>query len=1070
MESLETWLAALGLEKYASAFRAQEVGLDQLKDLSEADLKELGLPLGPRKRILEVAAKGLPPSPAPKTAPAAERRQVTIMFVDLVGSTAMSGRLDPEDLRAVLRAYHETCARAIERWGGLVAKLMGDGVLAYFGWPQAQETSAERAIRAGLDINASVAKLQTPAGEPLSARTGIATGVVVIGDLIGEGAAQEAAVAGETPNLAARLQGAADPGGLVVCDNTLTLAGAHFETRSMGALALKGFAALVAAHCVTAARAVETRFAARAGADLAPLLGRDHELALILERWRQAAAGDGQVVVLSGDAGLGKSRLADAVLRAIAGPGERPSRRIIWQCAPYHTATAFHPVAASLDPGTLPALAEDDRAALTALTGRGSLAAAGLTLAQSRHLTLSALGRWVTAQAPPGGAAVLLVEDAHWIDPSTLEALETNLDAWSRARVFVLVTARPGFQNDFGERASLTRLSLGRLDRAGAAALAAAALGGHRLPSEALDAVMAKAEGVPLYVEEIAKAFAASGAIVLRDGAWVMSGPLSASGVPASLAGGLMARLDRLPGAKETAQEASVAGRHCSYAEIAALSALDAKALHDALAELTGAQILTAQGDAPAGGYAFRHALLRDAAYDSLLKSRRAALHERLLTHLRGQPDAALELLAWHAEAAGRRAEALDLWRKAGEAAMARPAFREAIAHFRRAASLADGAEALAVETRLGLASIAAHGHSHTDTVAIFEAASKRPGLDRDAAASFVVWYGLWCGHHVRGEAHLAQGSAAALHAASLAHGAPANVMMGVRSLGITALMNGDAREALARHAEAEAMENIPRDRAQAQIVGQDQSVSFRSYYGLTLWLSGQGTRAWATIQDSIRLAREGGHPGSLGYGLTHAILGALGLGQREMAQTWCAELFDKASEFRLGMWRDYALRFQGLIDLAIGGGTEHLLAARQALAGRGVGLFAAYADLMAADLLLDRGALDDAAQWLARGKAALQPGHECWAAPEALRIGGRLAALQGDQAGAADLTARALARATEGGLLAFALKAAVQGVDLANAAGRAPDLRGLGLLAAQIEGPDELPALRSAKALLGRS
>jgi class 3 adenylate cyclase len=1067
MQTVESWLAALGLEKYADAFRAQEVGLDQVAGLTDADLKELGLPLGPRKRILEAAAKGLP-AKVP-VAPAAERRQVTIMFVDLVGSTAMSGRLDPEDLRAVLRTYHETCAAVIGRWGGMVAKLMGDGVLAYFGWPQAQESSAERAIRAGLDINAAVATLTAPSGEALAARTGIATGLVVIGDLIGDGAAQEAAVAGETPNLAARLQGAAEPGGLVVCATTLALAGTQFETETLPALSLKGFSDPVAAHTILRERAVETRFAARAAAEASPLLGRDQELALILARWRRAAASDGQLVLLSADAGMGKSRLADAAVKAMEDKGGVPTRRIVWQCAPFHTATAFHPVLAALTPDSLASCSPLDRNVLRSIRDPSAPSPTGLTPAQARHALLTALGRWVAAQAPAGGAVILLIEDAHWIDPSTLDVLETNLESWSRQPVFVLVTARPAFEASFARHPAVTSLTLGPVDRACAAALTAAALGGGALNEDVIAAVAAKAEGVPLYVEEIAKALAASGAIVLRDQSWTLAQSVHDGAVPVSLAGGLMARLDRLSAVKQTAQEASVVGRQFSYAEIASLSALEPGQLRSALAQLTEAQIVVTQCDPPDATFAFRHALLRDAAYDSLLKARRAALHATLLTHYQTQSGVSLELLAWHAEAAGRRAEAQGLWRRAGEAAMARPAYREAIAHFRRALALSDGRDALAVETRLGLASIAAHGHSHPETVAIFETASQRPDLAQDAGSAFVVWYGLWCGHHVRGEAALARASSAALHSASLAEGAPGNVMMGVRSLGITALMNGDAREALARHAQAAGMEDIARDRQQAQIVGQDQSVSFRSYYGLTLWLAGQGARGWTTIQDSIRLAHEGGHPGSLGYGLTHAIVAALGLGQVQAADDWCTELLAKAAEYRLGMWRDYALRFQGLAEIAKGGGPGPFAEARQALTARSVGLFAPYLDITAADLFLDRGDLDEAERWLRLGNAALNLGREAWAAPEALRVAGRLAAIRGDAAAAAALTEQAISRARDGGLLAFALKAAVQSAQIAQSAGKTADASCLSELLGQIDPIDAMPGVAAAQTFLAQ-
>jgi class 3 adenylate cyclase len=465
------WLRGLGLGRYERAFRDAEVTLEVLPELTEADLRELGLPLGPRKAVLK-AVRGLAAPPAasagviePVAAPIAhassqaERRQLTVMFVDMAGSTALSGRLDPEDMRSVLLAYQNAVAGEITRYGGHVAKFMGDGVLAYFGWPRTHEDEAERAARAGLAIAAAVGRLATPAGVPLAARIGIATGLVVVGDLVGEGAAREEAVVGETPNLAARLQQAAALGAVVVADGTRRLLGEVFELRPLGPTRLKGFARPVPGFLVVRERPADSRFDARRSGQLAPMVGRDQELALVLERWRQAAGGDGQAVLLIGEAGIGKSRLVRATLDATAGNAHATLR---YQCSPHHTGTALWPVtqqfalaageerAAKLD--RLEALLRQGAdevsevvplvAALLGIDVGDRYPTLELTAQQRRLRTLAALVEQLLGSARHR-PVLMVLEDAHWIDPTTLELLGRALDRIADARVLMLLTTRP---------------------------------------------------------------------------------------------------------------------------------------------------------------------------------------------------------------------------------------------------------------------------------------------------------------------------------------------------------------------------------------------------------------------------------------------------------------------------------------------------------------------------------------------------------------------------------------------------------------------------------------------------
>jgi class 3 adenylate cyclase len=461
------------------------------------------------------------------------------MFVDLVGSTALSGRLDPEEMRDVLRAYQNSVTGEISRMEGFTAKLMGDGVLAYFGWPRTHEDEAERAVRAGLAVVAAVARLPAPASEALSARVGIATGLVVVGDLVGEGAAQEQAVVGDTPNLAARLQGVAGPGTVVISDATRRLLGDMFVLRPVGAQTFKGIREPTPAFMVLAERALESRFAARHAGVVTPIVGRDQELALLLERWRQAKSGEGQMVLLTGEAGIGKSRIAEALVESVAC---EPHFLLRYQCSPYHADSALYPAiqqlthAAGFAAGdsddrrmdqleTLLARATDDIceaaplvAVLTGLDGTVRYGALTLTPQQRRSRTLAVLVDQLTGLAKRR-PVLWMIEDAHWIDPTTLELVELALDGIQGARVLVVITARPTFVASFGSHPVVTRLALNRLTRGAMQAIMAHITHGKSLPSPLLDEIAARTDGVPLFVEEMTKAVIESGLLRESDDA-----------------------------------------------------------------------------------------------------------------------------------------------------------------------------------------------------------------------------------------------------------------------------------------------------------------------------------------------------------------------------------------------------------------------------------------------------------------------------------------------------------------------------------------------------------------------
>jgi class 3 adenylate cyclase len=715
------WLSALGLGRYEQAFRDHDVDADLLGRLTAEDLREIGIAsVGHRRRLLEAAAAlradAAPPStspvaepdvprPRPKAPVRPERRQLTIMIVDLVGSTALSGRLGPEEMGEVIRAYQDVVAGEVNRFEGHVAKYMGDGVLAYFGWPAADEHAAERAVRAGLAVAAAVASLEAPDGTPLAARTGTATGRVAVGDLVGSGGARERAVAGETPNLAARLQGLAAPGGVVIAEGTRRLLGDMFAYRELGATPLKGFARPRRAFAVVGEGVAESRFEALHVAGLMPLVGREHELGLLLDRWERAKDGEGQVVLLSGEPGIGKSRLLAAVHERLR---DEPHARPRYFCSPYHANAALRPVISLLEraagfrregpperrldrlEATL-AREEDVRetapilADLLAIPATGRYPALELSPQEKRERTFQVLLDQLAGLARRG-PVLALYEDVHWADPTTLELIGRVVDRVQRLPVLVVVTFRPGFVPAWARRGHVTLLSLGRLGRRQGGAMVERVAGGKALPPEVLEQVLARTDGVPLFVEELTKAVLEAGLLADRGDRYELGGPLPRLAIPATLQDSLMARLDRQAPAKELAQVAAVIGREFSHELLAAVAPLGEDELRDALDRLVEAELVFRRG---AAGYAFKHALVRDAAYHSLLRSRRRELHGRIAAALEERfPEAAEaqpELLAHHLAEAGQAERAIVHLRRAARRALARSADLEAVEHLRGA-------------------------------------------------------------------------------------------------------------------------------------------------------------------------------------------------------------------------------------------------------------------------------------------------------------------------------------------------------------------------------------------------
>ena len=1080
MPDVAAWLTQIGLAKYIETFSTHEVDWEALQLLSESDLKALGLPLGPRRKIIDaLAAHAANASKTHPSRPYAERRQLTVVFVDLKGSTELSQTLDPEEMRDLIGAFQTAVTDAITRYGGYVAKFMGDGILAYFGWPQAQENDAERAVRAGRDAAAAVMKLKAPGGQILAARVGISTGLVVVGDLIGRGSAQEEAVVGETPNLAARLQSLAQPGTVLVSDHTMKLVRRAFKLESLGFKELKGFSAPVQVWRVLGEKGPYAHLEELQAAS-GPLVGRGDELALLEDLWQRSVNSKGQVVHIMGEAGIGKSRLLAALRQRLTKFAHSDLR---YFCSPYHVNSSLYPVLRQIELAAgwqtsdsigekLQKLRELLQNIFADPTTAVSLLAEAMSLDYREHYppleltpqllkarTLDALLTHVR-QLAERDPVLMCVEDAHWIDPTTREWLELTVKQLTGNRIFLIITARPEFQSPWSDLPNFTDLKLDRLAFNDAKALIDNVAAGKMIPADASQLILDKTEGVPLFIEELTKSLLESGILVEGRDRYGLSQSFSTLAVPSTLQESLVSRLDKLPSAKEIAQTASCIGRSFPQRLLAAVTPSSRPELGEALSQLENAGLIFREGSAADLSYTFKHALIQETAYQTLLKSRRVEIHAAIARVLEAQfPEIAEsepELLGHHYTAAGLAELAASNWLKAGRKALMRSANAEAIALLKRGLMLLGGlphSEArlrmeIELQTSSGVALMGSKGYGSPEVLEAFsQARTLSEKLGDDA----------WLFKALCGEAsyYMISGNLRASDA------------LGQRAMQI-ARRTGDQALLIEAHHRQWATKFFMGDYAASNVhtafglatydpelhhqltytyTGHDPGVCCRNYSAYVLWLCGHVDQALKQGHEGVAMAERVGHPLSLSQSLMSRSGIHIWRGETAEALECCERTFDLCNKYGFPLsgsegrfQRGWALAEAG--DLRAG-----VIELRAGIAGiRATGAAMAMPHYLAI-LAWALGETGETAEGLAVAEEALTIATETGAnydLPEVLRIKGGLLLKQNNEEGAEAFLRKAIAAAKVDGSRSLELRACTSLARLFRLNGRVDTARNL--------------------------
>jgi class 3 adenylate cyclase/predicted ATPase len=1115
------WLRSLGLEQYEAAFRENAIDDSVLSSLTAEDLKELGVDaVGHRRKLLNAIAALRADADLKAASPdafstidesakdTAERRQVTVMFSDLVGSTALSASMDPEDLRELISAYQKCVAGTVRRFGGFVARYLGDGVLVYFGYPQAHEDDAERAVRAGLELITAVAGLKTRA--PQQVRVGIATGLVVVGYLIPSGESEERGMVGETPNLAARLQTIAEPNMVVIAESTRRLLGSFFQLDDLGMRSFKGIAGPVRAWAVLHASSVASRFEALHPTGLTALIGREEEFELLRRRWFKAMEGEGQVVLLSGEAGIGKSRLTIAFVGLLAG---EPHIRLRYFCSPQHTDSALYPIIGQMERAAGLAREDTSQAKLDKLDGLlkqtstsardaalfaemlslpndGRYPAVELTPQQRRQRTLEALALQMEALAR-SSPVLMVFEDAQWSDPTSLELFGRAVDRIRTLSVLLVVTFRPEFEPGWIRQSHMTPLSLNPLAPRQVSAMIDHIVGNKPLPANIGQDIIERTDGIPLFVEEMTKAVleAESEGEARRAAALV---PSPALAVPASLHASLMARLDRLGPAKELAQIGAAIGREFSHPLLAAVVGMPEAELQTALHRLIWAGLLFRHGSAPHVTYSFKHALVRDAAYSTLLREPRRALHARIAETLESQfpeiSEKQPELLARHCTEAGQIEKAAALWGKAGLRSAQRSALVEAAEQLRRAldqiatltATPALRREEIKLQVALITPLLHVRGYAAPETRAaversrlLIEQAEALGEPPEDPLLLFSVLYGFWVANLVAFNGDVMRELAVQFLALADKQRATGPLMMAHRLMGLSLLHTGDVVDGRAHLDRAMTLYDPAEHRPLATRFGQDVGAATLCWKSLAFWLLGYPQAALADTEHALVVAREIGHSATMMYVLNFSAWTHIHCGNYATTNALVDEfsaLKDQTGSVFWGAWgmmqRGWLLALTGKASDAV----QTITCGVTAMQSTGTTMWIPFWLSYLARANAEIGQPDDARRCIGEAMAAVETAKERWCEAEVNRIAGEIALLspEPDVAKAETYFERALAVARKQQAKSWELRAAMSMARLWRDQGKRDEARDLlaHVYGWFTEGFDTLD-LKEAKALL---
>jgi class 3 adenylate cyclase/predicted ATPase len=968
--------------------------------------------------------------PAARAASDAERRQLTVLFCDLVDSTRLSNQLDPEDDREVVHAYHSACTEVIQRYDGYIAQYLGDGLLVYFGYPLAHEDDAQRAGRAGLGMLAAMGDLNQglhqAKGIQLAIRIGMHTGVVVVGAM-GGGGRQEQLALGDVPNIAARLQGLAEPNTIIISADTYRLIQGYFRCQDLGAQTLRGVTDPVTFYRVLSESGATNRLDVAQPRGLTPLVGRESEVTLLQERWQQAQAGQGQVILLSGDPGIGKSRLVQILKEHVA-----HEAHVRWECrsAEYSQNTALFPLT-DLFQRLLQFQAEDTpdeklrklehalsqyrlpleesvplfAPLLSVPLPEPHYPSLNLSPQRQRQKTLETIVA-ILQELAERHPVLFILEDLHWTDPSTLELLGLLLDQTPTASMLVLLTCRPHFQPAWHHRSYLTEITVHRLSHAQVEQIVAGMTDGKTFPAAVLQQVIAKTDGVPLFVEEITRAILESGLLTARDGHYELIGSLSTFAIPATLQDSLMARLDRLVTAKAVAQYAAVMGRQFAYDLLSTVSQLDDVTLQRELGRLVEAEIVYQRGVPPQATYVFKHALIQEAAYESLLKSTRQQYHQRIAQVLEAQfpetAEAEPELLAHHYTEAGLNEQAVRYWYKAGQRASDRSAHLEALSHFTTGIALLQilpetperTQQALTLHVALGVALLVTKGQAAPEVEHAYTQARTLCQQVGETLELFPILFGLFRYYVAQPQLHTARELGEILLRLAQRADDPALSVIAHHALGATWCYLGVLP--VARQHLEEAIAHYTPDQRRVPMFrsGQDPGVACRINGARTLWLLGYPEQAVARLHDALALAHELSHP----YSLASAQQGAALISQlrRDVltVHAHAEAAVALATEHGFPLWAAMGTSLRGWALAMQGQGEEGLTQIRQGIAAwRATGAAATipYLCTLLAEVSHHRGYLEDGLQALDEAHALVEQYEERWWEAEIYHLRGVL-------------------------------------------------------------------------------